>query len=90
MGKYNSNYDEEVVIANEYFGSNNVIDQHQELEVDGSGGGDGITPPVSETEMVNETKVLKILWVNCRGGSILLTQPSFSTPYMTFTNMLAM
>ena len=36
-----------------------------------------ITPPVSEMEMVNETKGLKILWGNCRRGSIILTQPCF-------------
>ena len=40
--------------------------------------------------MVNDTKGLNILWVNFRGGSILLTKPSFSIPSMTFTNMLAM
>ena len=88
--KSNSNYDGEVVIANDYFVFNNVIDQKKELEVDCDGGGGGITPSVSETGMVNETKGLNILWVNCREGSILLTQPSFSTPSMTFTNMLAM
>ena len=47
-------------------------------------------PPVSETAMVNETKRLKILWGNFRGGSILLTQTSFSFPSMTFTKMLEM
>ena len=77
-------------IANDYFVLNNVIDQKEELEVDGGDGGGGITPHVAETEMVNETKGLKISWRNCRGGSILLTQPSFSIPYMTFTNMLEM
>ena len=47
LGKYNSNYDGEVVIANDFFLVNNVIDQQEELEVhDGSGGG-GITPPVA-------------------------------------------
>ena len=40
--------------------------------------------------MVNETKGLNILWVNCRSGSIILTQPSFSIMSVTFTNMLAM
>ena len=40
--------------------------------------------------MVNETKGRKISWGNYRGGSILLTQPSFSFPSMTFRNMLAM
>ena len=40
--------------------------------------------------MVTEAKGLKISWGNCCGGSILLTPPSFSIPYMTFTNMLAM
>ena len=38
--------------------------------------------------MVNETKGLNILWWNCRGGSIILTHPYFSFPYMTFINML--
>ena len=69
---------------------NNVIDKKDELEVDGGGGGGGITPPVSEIAMLNETKGLKILWGNCRGGSILMTQPSFSIPSMTFTKMLEM
>ena len=40
--------------------------------------------------MVNETKGLNILWGNCGGGSILLTQPSFSFLSMTFKNMLVM
>ena len=40
--------------------------------------------------MANKTKELNILWGNYRGGSIILTQPSFSIPSMTFTNMLAM
>ena len=66
-----------IVIANDYYVFNNVIDQQEELDIDGSGGGDGINPPVSETAIVNETKRLKILWGNCRGGSILLTQTSF-------------
>ena len=90
LGKSNSNYDGEVEISNDYFVLNNFIDQKEELVVDGGGGGGVITPPVSETAMVNETKGLKILWGNCRGGSILLTQPYFSFPSMTFTNMLAM
>ena len=91
LGKSNSNYCGEMVIANYYFVFNNYIDQQEELEVDGGGGGGGIyPPPVAEAEMVNETKGLKILWGNCRGGSIILTQPSFSILSMTFTNMLAM
>ena len=61
LGKYNSNYDREVVIVNEYFVLNNVIDQHKELYIDDGGGGGHINPPVSETTMVNETKRLKIL-----------------------------
>ena len=69
---------------------NDFIDQQEELEVDGGGGGGDITPPVAETETVNETKGLKIPWGNCCGGRIILTQPSFSIPSMTFTNMLAM
>ena len=40
--------------------------------------------------MVIDTKELKILCGNCCGGSILLTQPSFSFPSMTFPNMLEM
>ena len=44
-GQSNSKYDGEVVIANDYFVFNNVIDQQEELEVDGGG---GITPPVAE------------------------------------------
>ena len=90
MGKSNNNYDGEVVIANDYFVLNRVIDQQEESEIDGGEGGGVIYPHVFETEMVNETKVLKILWRNCRGGSILLNQPSFSFPSMTFTCMLAM
>ena len=66
------------------------IYQEEELEVDGGGGGGGITPPVDQMEMANDTKRLKISCGNCRGGSILLTQPSFSIPYMKFTNMLEM
>ena len=88
-GKYNTNYDGEVVIANDFF-LNNVIDQQEELEVHGGGGGGDINPPVAETEMVNETKGLKILWANFRGGKMLLTQRYFLIPYMKFTNMLAM
>ena len=49
-----------------------------------------LSPPISETAMVNETKGLKILWRNCCGGSILLTQTSFSIPSMKFTNILEM
>ena len=45
MGKSNSNYDGKVVIANDYFVFNNVIDQKEELEIDGGGGGGCITPP---------------------------------------------
>ena len=78
-----------MVIANYYYYYlNNVIDQREELEVDDGGGGGGITPPVSETAMVNETKGLNISWGNFRGGRILLNQPSFSIPSMTFTCML--
>ena len=40
--------------------------------------------------MENETKGLKILWGNCCGGSIILTQPSFSFSYMKLANMLVM
>ena len=56
LGKSNSNYDREVVIVNEYFVLNNVIDQKEEFEIDGGGGGGHINPPVSETAMVNETR----------------------------------
>ena len=49
-----------------------------------------LLPPVAETAMVNETKGPNILWGNCHGGIILLTQPSFSILSMKFTNMLAM
>ena len=45
-GKYNSNYDGEVVIKNNNFVLNNVIDQQEELEVDGGVVCDGITPPL--------------------------------------------
>ena len=89
-GTCNSSNDEEVVIADNYFVFIDNIDQQEELEVVGGGGGFGITPPVSQTPMVNDTKGRKIPWVNCRGGSILLTQPSFSFPSITFPNMLAM
>ena len=41
-------------------------------------------------EIVNDTKGLKISWVNCCGGIILLTQPTFSFPSITFPNMLVM
>ena len=79
-----------MVIANDYFVLNDVIGQQEELEIYSGGSGGGINPPVSETATVNETKGLNILWVNCRGGSILLTRTYFSFPSMTFTNMLAM
>ena len=36
-----------MVIANDFF-LNNIIDHQEELEVDGSGGGGGITPLVDE------------------------------------------
>ena len=90
MNERNVGGDGEVLIENDYYYLNNVINQQEELEVDGGSGGGGITPPADETAMVNETKGLKILWGNCPGGSILLTQPSFSIPSMTFTNMLEM
>ena len=77
LGASNSNYDEEVVITNGYFVFNNVIDQQEELEVDGGRGGDVIAPPVAETAMVDGTKGLKISWGYCHGGSILLTKASF-------------
>ena len=51
-----------MVIANDYFVLNDVIDQQEELRIDGGGGGGVIIPTVSETSMVNETKGLKILW----------------------------
>ena len=89
LGTSNSNNDEEVVIAN-YFSLNDYIDQKEELEVDDGGSGVGITLPVAQTAMVNDIKGLKISWGNFRGGSILLTQPSFSIPSMTSTNMLEM
>ena len=66
-----------MVISNDYFVLNDDIGQQEELEVDVGGGGGDITPPVSQTEMVNDTKGLKISGVNCHGGSILLTQPYF-------------
>ena len=49
-----------------------------------------LPPPVSETAKVNGNKGLKISWGNYCGGSIILTQHSFSFPSMTFINMLAM
>ena len=49
-----------------------------------------LPPPVSETSMVDKTKGLKILWRNCRGGNIILTEPYFSFPSLSFTNMSAM
>ena len=81
-----------MVIENDYYFWNNVIDQQDKLEVDGNGNGgsDGINPTVAETAIVNETKGLKISWRNCHGGIIILTQPYFSIPSMTFTNMLEM
>ena len=92
LGKSNSIYDREVVIANDYFVFNNVIDQQEELKIggSGSGGGGGIADPISETAMVNKTKGMKILWGNCRGVIILLTKPSFSFLSVTFINMLGM
>ena len=78
--KSKSNNDEKVVIANDYFVFNYFIDQKEELEVGGGGVGGGITPPVAETTMVNDTNRLNIYWGKCRGGRILLTQPSFSIP----------
>ena len=48
-GKSNSNYDGEVVIANAYLAFNNVIEQQEELDIDGGDSGGGINPPVSET-----------------------------------------
>ena len=87
VGKSNGNYDGEVVIANDFLC---VIYQKDQLKVIGGGGGDGLTPPVDETGMVNETKGLKILCGDYCGRSIILTQPYFSIPSMTFTNMLAM
>ena len=79
MGKYNTNYDGEVVIANGYFVFNYDIYQQEELEGDGldGGGSGGITPPDAQTEMVNDTKGMKILWGDFCRGSILLNQPSF-------------
>ena len=44
-GKSNSNYEGEVVIANDYFVLNNGIEHHEELEIDGGGSGGGINPP---------------------------------------------
>ena len=64
-GKSNSDYDGEVVIANDHFVLNNVIEQQEESKFDGGGGGGGITPPVAETATANETKGLKISWGNC-------------------------
>ena len=77
-------------IANYYFVLNDDIEQQEELEVGGSDSGGGINPPVAQMEMVNYIKGLKISWGNCRGGSILLIQPSFSLPSITFPKMLAM
>ena len=56
FGKYNSNYDGEVVIANDYFVWNNVNDHQEELYIDSGGGGGGINPHVYETAMNNDTK----------------------------------
>ena len=61
LGSSNSNYDGEAVIANNYFVFNNVIDQQEELEIDGGVVDGGINSPVSETAMVNETKGMNIL-----------------------------
>ena len=44
-GKSNSNYEGEVVIANDYFVLNNGIEHHEALEIDGGGSGGGINPP---------------------------------------------
>ena len=52
-----------MVISNDLF-IYNVIYQQGGLEVDDGGSGGGITPPVSETAMVNETKGLNISWGN--------------------------
>ena len=89
-GTSNSNNDEEVKIARYFFVLNDVIDQQEELEVDGGGGGDIITSPVAQAEILNDIKGLKISWRYCRGGSIILTQPSVSFLFMTFTNMFVM
>ena len=43
--KYNINYDGEVVIPNDYFVLKNVIDQQEELEIDGGGCGGLHYPP---------------------------------------------
>ena len=55
-GGFNSNYDGELVIINEYYYLNKVIDQQEELHIDGGGGVGGINLLVSETAMVNKTK----------------------------------
>ena len=47
-----------MVIANDFF--NTAIDKQEEWEVYGGGSGGDITPQVSETAMVNETKGLNI------------------------------
>ena len=47
-GTSNSNHDGEVVIAYGYFVLNNIVDQQEELEIYGrGGGGGGITLPVA-------------------------------------------
>ena len=89
-GASNSNNDEEVVIANDYFVLNGDIDQQEELDIYGGGISGVISPPVAQTEMVNDTKGLNISWGNCRGGIILMTQTYFSFPSMKFPNILAM
>ena len=77
-------------MANYYFVLIDYILLQEELQFDGGGGGGDITPPISQTAMVNDTKGLKSLWGNFCGGSILLTQPYFSFPSMKLPNMLAM
>ena len=76
-GTSNNSNDEEVEITNDYFVLNGDIDQQEELEVYGGGGSGVISPPVAQTEMVNDTKGLNISWGNYRGGIILMTQTYF-------------
>ena len=49
-----------------------------------------LTPMFMKRQWIMTPKGMKILWGNCCGGNILLTQPSFSFPSMIFTNMLYM